>query len=109
MRALYLGFSFAVLVACGPTHRDPGGGDDGGGDDQPEVDAPAGGCVVGTPELCGDAVDNDCDQRVDCGDADCSGINGCPICGAVENPHGQPLALPDGIGQSTLCSTDAQC
>ena len=31
------------------------------------------------------------------------------MCGSVENPEGQPLPLPDGIGQTTACSTDAQC
>jgi hypothetical protein len=107
MRAIFLGLFLAMVVACGPGGRDPGNGDDGGGDDAPEVDAPAA-CAPVT-ESCADQVDNDCDLRVDCGDPDCSGVGSCPVCGSVENPHGQPLALPDGIGQSTVCSTDAQC
>lgn len=115
MRALCLGFFLTMLaVGCGPGGRDRPGDDDGGGDDAPEVDAPPGGDCVPKPEICGDGTDNDCDLRVDCGDPDCSGVptgNGtdCPVCGAVEMPLGQPLALPDGIGVSTVCSTDAQC
>ncbi len=115
MRALCFGLFLALtVVACAPGERNPGGGDgdggdDGGGDDAPEVDAPTGGGCTPTAEMCGDSVDNDCDLRVDCGDPDCSGVGSCPVCGAVENPESQPLALPDGIGQSTVCSTDAQC
>lgn len=62
----------------------------------------------GTPETCSDGIDNDCDRRVDCSDSSCSGIGGCPECGRVEMPLGSPLALPDGVGNST-CSTDADC
>lgn len=91
-------FTILVASACGPSGR-PGLGDDGTG-----VDAvPAG------QEVCNDAIDNDGDNRVDCSDVDCSGIGECPICGSVENPEANPLALPDGIGMSTACSTDAQC
>jgi len=109
MRALGFVFSLAMLVACGPGGRgDDGVGDDGVGDDAPEPDGPPVGCVP-TAEKCGDNVDNDCDLRVDCGDPDCSGVDGCAVCGSVENPEASPLALPDGIGQSTACSTNAQC
>jgi hypothetical protein len=110
MRALGFVFFFAMLVACGPGGRgdDDGAGDDtSGGTDAPPPDTAAG-CVP-SAEMCGDLVDNDCDLRVDCGDPDCSGVGACPVCGSVENPEGQPLALPDGIGQSTACSTNAQC
>jgi hypothetical protein len=94
---LVLGF----LVACGPAARDNGGDDDGTG-----PDAPA--CAT-TPETCDDALDNDCDGRTDCSDPDCSGIGDCPVCGSVENPEAQPLALPDGVSTGAVCSTDAQC
>jgi subtilisin-like proprotein convertase family protein len=86
-----------LVTACGPQAR-VGNGDD------TTVDATTGG-----PEVCDDAVDNDGDNRVDCSDIDCSGIGKCPVCGSVENPEATPLALPDGIGVSTMCSTDAQC
>lgn len=101
MRALgtlIAGVSLLITAACGPASR-PGLGDDVG----PGVDAPPG------QEQCNDAVDNDGDGRVDCSDTDCSGIGDCPVCGSVDNPEAQPLALPDGIGESTTCSTDAQC
>ena len=98
-----VGFSISLLIAaaaaCGPTGRPNSGDDDGTG-----VDAPPAGS-----EICNDAIDNDGDNRVDCSDVDCSGIGECPVCGSVENPEAQPLALPDGIGMSTTCSTDAQC
>lgn len=84
------------IAACGPTGR-PGG--EGGG-----VDASPTG-----QEVCTDAVDNDGDGRTDCSDVDCSGIDGCPVCGSVENPEAQPLALPDGVSSGTMCSTDAEC
>jgi len=105
MRTSLFVLCVATVVACGPAARDSsnnGGGDDDG------VDSPTSSCTP-TAEACDDKVDNDCDQRVDCSDIDCSGIGDCPVCGAVENPEGTPLALPDGIGESTMCSTDAQC
>jgi hypothetical protein len=93
----------AALVACSAPNRNPA--------DQPdatEVDAPSDGCVW-EPEACGDGIDNDCDSKADCADIDCSGINFCPVCGAVDNPEQQPLSLPDGIGQSAACTTNAEC
>jgi hypothetical protein len=85
-----------ALVACGPAQR-PGGDDDGGDDD------PTG------AEVATDGLDNDGDGRADCSDPKCSGIDGCPVCGAVENPEATPLSLPDGISSGTMCSTDANC
>jgi hypothetical protein len=84
-------------AACAAPHR-------GHGDDDGVVDSP-----TGTAEICTDGIDNDNDGRVDCSDPDCSGIDGCPVCGQVENPLGQPLALPDGQSSGTVCSTDTQC
>jgi hypothetical protein len=90
-----------VIAGCGPGGR-PG---EGGGDDERNgVDATPFGV-----EVCTDGVDNDGDGRSDCSDIDCSGRDGCPVCGAVENPEAQPLALPDGISSGATCSTDAQC
>ena len=62
----------------------------------------------GSVETCGDGIDNDCNRKIDCVDAQCSGVGSCPVCGRVDTPLGAPLALPDGIGSST-CSTDADC
>jgi hypothetical protein len=94
----------AFLVACGPASR----GDDfgnGGGD---------GGSNHGSsgPEMCTDGVDNDGDGLVDCADPDCSGIDGCPVCGMVDNPQGTPLALPDTNqqdGAEPICTLSSQC
>jgi len=79
-----------VLVACGPSPRNHGGGDDG-------TDASTAQCVP-TAETCDDMVDNDCDGLTDCNDPDCSGVGTCPVCGMVQHPLSQPLALPDGDG-----------
>jgi len=87
-----------AAAACATPHRDDGTGTG--------VDAPAGQCVA---EVCNDGIDNDCDGRPDCSDPDCSGIDGCPVCGSVEHPLGSPLALPDGVSSGAVCSTDAQC
>ncbi len=87
------------VVACGPSGR-PGADDDGSDGADANITG---------QEVCTDAVDNDGDGRTDCSDVDCSGIDGCPVCGSVENPEAQPLALPDGISSGTMCSTDAEC
>lgn len=103
MRALVLPvalFCSIITAACGPAGRDNGGDDTGGGPDAPTNFG---------AEVCTDQQDNDGDSRIDCSDIDCSGIDGCPVCGSVENPEAQPLALPDGIGLSTTCSVDADC
>ncbi len=97
-----LALSLVVTAACGPSGRE----NPGGGDDVVDVDAPTTTCAA---EVCNDGLDNDCDQRTDCSDIDCSGIGDCPVCGEVENPEATPLALPDGISSGTVCSTDAQC
>lgn len=102
----YLGSLLAVAaVACGPDLR---GNGNGTVDAKVEIDA-AVGCLP-QAESCRDGIDNDCDSRVDCGDPDCSGVDGCPVCGVVDVPEAQPLALPDGIGTNTnQCTTSAQC
>lgn len=99
MRTAIVLASLCTLAACGPEGR-PGNGT--GGDDD-DMNPPSG------VESCTNAVDDDGDGRADCSDPDCSGVDGCPVCGAVENPEATPLALPDGIGTGAMCSTDAQC
>jgi hypothetical protein len=103
-------FTILGLVACGPAGRGRGAGDDDNGPGGPDasIDSPS---VFG-PEICTDGIDNDGDGHTDCGDADCSGIDGCPVCGTVEIPPSQPLALPDGVtasGSGSGCSSDADC
>src|SRR5438876_10822566 len=94
-----LALILVTVIACGPSSRPPGNGDD-----DTQVDAP-----ILRPEICNNGLDDDGDGLVDCAQPSCSGVDGCPVCGMVEHPLGAPLALPDGIGQSTACSTDAQC
>ena len=102
MKLRSVAFASVLLAACGPSGR-PGNGN--GDDDGPGVDAPP----IGGAEICTDGADNDGDGRTDCSDIDCSGIDGCPVCGSVEQPEAQPLALPDGVSSGDACSTDAQC
>jgi len=102
MRNVFISVSFLLglgtVVACGPSGR-PGNGDDDG-----TVDAPTTGA-----EICTDNIDNDGNGRADCSDPACSGIDGCPICGDVENPEATPIFLPDGVSSGQSCSTDADC
>jgi hypothetical protein len=98
--------ALVVVAACGPAARSPNGND---GDDDSFADASEASCVASGPEVCNDGVDNDCDERSDCSDVDCSGVGDCPVCGEVEAPEAQPLPLPDGISSGAMCSTDAQC
>jgi subtilisin-like proprotein convertase family protein len=64
--------------------------------------ADAGTCTAtpGPEKECGDSADNDCDGIWDCSDPDCSGVGSCPVCGTIQHPESQPLALPDGEGGS---------
>src|SRR5262249_3154903 len=85
----------ALLVACGAaygTALDPNEGgviEDGGG----------GGTLDGTMSCaasetqCGNKVDDDCDNAIDCADSDCAGAPSCPS----PRPKGQP------------CNANAQC
>jgi hypothetical protein len=93
-------FAAAVTTACGPAARPDDFGNNG------HVDAPPG---TTTAEVCNDMIDNDGDGLVDCHDPDCSGIDGCPVCGQVENPEGMAIMLPDGISSGGTCSVDADC
>lgn len=95
----------AFCFACGPAAR-PNTGDDTSG--EPDAFTPT--CPdFPTGEDCADAVDNDCDGRADCADVDCSGVGSCPVCGMVDAPDAQPLALPDGVSSGAACTTNAQC
>jgi subtilisin-like proprotein convertase family protein len=98
---LMLAVSCFALIACGPAGRpNNGGGDDTGTLPDSSVCQPTAGSEVS----CGDGVDDDCDGRIDCRDPDCSGAAdgpggmACPICGQVQHPIADPLALPDGNG-----------
>lgn len=102
LRGLALSCVF-LLVACGPNGRR-------NDDDDSTTDAwicPQ--TAENTPAACGDGADEDCDGYVDCGDPDCSGIGGCPVCGMVQHPLSQPLTLPDGVSSGASCSANAQC
>ena len=94
-----------LAAACGPSGRSDNFGDDDGTGD--------GGHHGGSgPEVCNDGVDNDGDGLVDCEDPDCSGVDGCPVCGVVDNPQSQPLALPDTNqqdGNEPPCTSSSQC
>ena len=97
-----VGFAAALgFVACGPAAR---GDDFGNGSGHPDSSVSNTG-----PENCTDGIDNDGDGLVDCSDPDCSGIDGCPVCGQVETLQGSGIFLPDGISSGATCSTDAQC
>ena len=84
----------AVLaVACGPSKRTPGsGGDDDGN----------GGVDGGSSSL---------NCASDCSNPACSGVDGCPVCGMVDQPQSQPLALPDTTqgDMNPTCTSNAQC
>jgi hypothetical protein len=102
-KSLILSCSLLFAVACGPAGRKDMFGDDDGSNGH--VDA----ANTTMPEVCTDMVDNDGDGLVDCHDPDCSGIDGCPVCGQVENPEGAGIFLPDGISSGGSCSVDADC
>lgn len=93
-----------IASACGPAARSDNFGDDATGD---------GGHSGGSgAEVCNDNVDNDGDGLIDCADPDCSGVDGCPVCGMVDNPQSQPLALPDTNqqdGSEPPCTSNASC
>ena len=92
---------FSLLVACGPSVSggrgdDDDGDGDGDGDGISEVDASTPTTCVPQPEICNNNADEDCDDLVDCDDADCEAT--CANCGMIEHPEASPLALPDGVG-----------
>ncbi len=97
-RCLALSF---LLAACGGASGDGNGGGSG---------ADGGGECVATAEeevSCSDGIDNDCDGKTDCEnqecafDPACTGGGGGPgdSCGEASYT-GDPLAIPDGDGQS---------
>ena len=79
--------------------------------DQPNVDENNDVCVP-TVEICGDQIDNDCDEDVDCEDADCGADPLCttvPTCADPFEPNddaaqASPVGLPPT--DSALCGDD---
>ncbi|MEO8553464.1 MAG: hypothetical protein ABI678_26000, partial [Kofleriaceae bacterium] len=102
-KLLLVSFSLVAMAACGAERRKDDFGDGSGSGNRPDA------AQQFSPEVCTDMLDNDGDGLVDCHDPDCSGIDGCPVCGQVETQTGGSLALPDGISSGAMCSTDAQC
>ena len=96
----------ALAVALGACAPSRGGGGGGGGDDDDDVVDLGGGddgganqpnCDNPVPEICNNAVDDDCDGMPDCTDLDCTNDEVCffPGCGELQTPEGS-LELPDG-------------
>jgi hypothetical protein len=89
--------SLAVLlilaVACGPSARSsPGDDDDNGNSD-------------------GGGGSSTADCATDCSNPACSGIDGCPVCGMVDQPQGSGIELPDtnAGNMNPSCTTSADC
>jgi subtilisin-like proprotein convertase family protein len=105
--AALLTASLVVVVGCGPSVSS---GDDTGDDDDtagPDASPPTE-CVpiADTETSCDNDADEDCDERWNCEDPDCSGVGDCPVCGEAVDTEGQPFALPDdGTGTNPYVST----
>jgi hypothetical protein len=99
-KSLVLTALFAA-AACATPHRH------GAGDDDGTADAPSG----VAQEICNNGIDDNGDGLIDCADPQCSGIDGCPMCGEVDNPQATPLPLPDtNLGdENPKCTTNANC
>jgi hypothetical protein len=94
--ALFFIAAVSLAAGCGPKGR--GQGDDTG-DDAPDANFNCTPTAVSEgPGTCNDGFDNDCDLYQDCGELECSGIDGCPVSGGnceVSTPTAE-LSLPDG-------------
>jgi hypothetical protein len=95
-----------AFAACGeiaPSTIDGSTADGPGEIDAPDesgIDAPP--CTPTGVEVCGNALDDNCDGYADCDDVVCAGENGCPpLCGELIRLEA-PLALPDGVGASYM-------
>lgn len=82
-----------LAVACGPSARNtPGDDGTGGGGDGGN----------------GGSATADC--ATDCSNPACSGIDGCPVCGMVDQPQSTPLALPDtNEATGRMCTSQSMC
>jgi len=58
-------------------------------------------CGLPPAEICGDGIDNDCDDAIDCDDENCAVVE---ICYSPPVPVPAECALPDAA-----CDTDADC
>jgi subtilisin-like proprotein convertase family protein len=92
VKQIFASFLVVMAFGCGPSVR----GDDTGDDDD-TAGPDAGECVPteATETDCDNGIDDDCDGTWNCADPDCSGVDGCPVCGEAQHLEGEPLALPD--------------
>jgi len=94
----------ALLLGCGGGSGGGGGGGTGSDADVGEVCVP----TAETETRCADAIDNDCDGKIDCENIECSFDSNCVVPpthdGGIADDcseasfGGDPLAIPDGNG-----------
>ncbi len=96
MRGFSSALAAVLCISCGSMvrpHDGNGGGGGGGGNGNDGGDGGSANCAT------------------NCDDPACSGIDGCPVCGMVDEPQSTPIALPDTNqgNKNKTCTSDAQC